>query len=124
MTGTLDKLQKKCNTHRRNRLCYLEVGFIIKDLPEFLQAFFLVTIKVAAIGAICALVLGVLFGLLSSSRHKIIRFISRCYVELFQNTPVLIQVFFVYIGLPYLGFNLDSTIIAVIIISFISWSLY
>ncbi|MBS7125232.1 MAG: ABC transporter permease subunit, partial [Coprobacillus sp.] len=90
---------------------------LIKDLPEFLQAFFLVTIKVAAIGAICALVLGVLFGLLSSSRHKIIRFISRCYVELFQNTPVLIQVFFVYIGLPYLGFNLDSTIIAVIIIS-------
>ena len=43
---------------------------LIKDLPEFLQAFFLVTIKVAAIGAICALVLGVLFGLY---HHHVIR---------------------------------------------------
>lgn len=90
---------------------------IIADLPDFLQAFLFVTIKVAVIGSLLALVLGVILGLLSSSRNKIIRFFVRCYVEFFQNTPILIQIFFIYIGLPYVGIILPESLIAVVIIT-------
>lgn len=90
---------------------------IAEDLPEFFSAFFFVTVKVAVIGAICALVLGVIFGLMSSSRNRVIRTVARCYVEFFQNTPILIQVFFVYIGLPYAGIVLPETLIAVCIVA-------
>ena len=60
------------------------------------------TLKVSLVGLLLALTLGILFGLLSTSRKKILRFWARIYVEIFQNTPLVIQVFFYYSCLPYL----------------------
>lgn len=60
------------------------------------------TIKVALQGLLLALILGIFFGLLSSGKNKILKFISRVYVEFFQNTPLVIQVFFYYNCLPYI----------------------
>lgn len=63
---------------------------------------FATTLKVALTGLSLALLLGVLFGMLSSSRKKPLKLIARVYVEFFQNTPLVIQVFFYYNCLPYL----------------------
>lgn len=60
------------------------------------------TLKVSLVGLILALALGILFGLLSTSRKKILKFGARIYVEIFQNTPLVIQIFFYYSCLPYL----------------------
>lgn len=90
---------------------------LLQDLPEFFSAFVFVTIKVAIISAICALTLGVIVGLLSTSHNKIVKFITRCYVEFFQNTPILIQIFFIYLALPYMGINLPESLIAVVILT-------
>ena len=53
--------------------------------------------------SICALilafVLGVIFGAMSSSKSRVLKAISRVYVEVFQNTPLLVQFVFVYYGL-------------------------
>ena len=48
---------------------------------------------------ILAFILGVIFGAMSSSKNKILRAIARVYVEVFQNTPLLVQFVFVYYGL-------------------------
>ncbi|MDD3222914.1 MAG: amino acid ABC transporter permease [Clostridia bacterium] len=60
----------------------------------------LMTLKVMIVGLIVALVLGVIFGVLSTTKIKALQVISRIYVEFFQNTPLVVQVFFYYNGLP------------------------
>lgn len=60
------------------------------------------TVKVSLVGLILALALGILVGLLSTSHKKILKFGARIYVEIFQNTPLVIQIFFYYSCLPYL----------------------
>ena len=41
-----------------------------------------------------ALVLGILFGLLATSGNRVLALIARVYVEVIQNTPVLLQMCF------------------------------
>lgn len=60
----------------------------------------IMTIKVAIIGLLLSIVLGIIFGALSTTKNKVLQIISRIYVELFQNTPLVVQVFFYYSGLP------------------------
>jgi putative glutamine transport system permease protein len=38
----------------------------------------------------------------------VLRGLARSYVELFQNTPLLLQLFFVFYSLPYLGIMIDA----------------
>lgn len=72
-----------------------------KVLPNQYIPGFLMTLKVALAGLLLALVLGIIFGMLSTSKINIFKFISRVYVEFFQNTPLVVQVFFYYACLPY-----------------------
>jgi len=62
-----------------------------------------VTLIVAATGLALAMIIGVVFGVLSSSHWKVARFFARVYVEFFQNTPLLIQVFLLYNALPLIA---------------------
>jgi putative glutamine transport system permease protein len=75
---------------------------------------FLRTIEVAALALILALVLGIIFGVISTSNNKIMRGISRVYVEFFQNTPLVIQIFFMYNGLAIAGLRLSVFTIGVL----------
>jgi putative glutamine transport system permease protein len=60
----------------------------------------LMTIKVSFISLIVAIILGVIFGVFSTTKVKVLQIVSRIYVEIFQNTPLVVQVFFYYNGLP------------------------
>jgi putative glutamine transport system permease protein len=80
--------------------------FLWRDRYQFLGGFG-ITILVSLCALFLALVLGILFGLFSTSSKKPLKALSRIYVEFFQNTPLVIQVFFVYNALPYLGITLD-----------------
>ncbi len=61
------------------------------------------TLKTALIALIIALVLGIIFGLMATSNKKILKTISRVYVEIIQNTPVLLQMCFLYYALAFSG---------------------
>ena len=73
----------------------------LKVLPTEYIPGFIMTLKVALAGLLLALVLGVIFGILSTMKIKICHFLSRAYVEFFQNTPLVVQVFFYYNCLPF-----------------------
>ncbi len=51
---------------------------------------------------------------MATSRFKIIRAYTRIYVELFQNVPLVIQIFFLFYALPVLGIRLDIFTIGVL----------
>ncbi len=64
------------------------------------------TLLVAVLGLLLALALGVFFGVLGTTQQKSFRGLNRVYVEFIQNTPLVIQVFFLYNGFPHLGIML------------------
>ena len=62
----------------------------LADWPLFAQAF-LVTVMVSVLALLLALALGVIFGIMSTSHFRPLRAIARAYVELLQNTPLVLQ---------------------------------
>ena len=61
---------------------------------------FAVTLQVVVAGLVLALVLGCVLGIFSCSRSRVLRAISRVYVEFYQNTPLPVQVMFMYMAGP------------------------
>lgn len=58
------------------------------------------TLKVVFAGLVLSIVLGTLLGVFSTTRSNVLRAISRVYVEFYQNTPLPVQVFFMYMAGP------------------------
>lgn len=63
---------------------------------------FFVTLQVVVWGLILALALGTILGVFSTTRSRVLRAISRVYVEFYQNTPLPVQVIFMYLMGPQL----------------------
>ena len=77
------------------------------------------TLETAGIALVIALIIGFTLGLFSTSGHKALKAVARVYVEFFQNTPLILQVCFLYYVLAYSGMGLP-----VIVVGFISLGLY
>ena len=58
------------------------------------------TLKVVLAGLALSLALGTLLRVFSTTRSRVLRAISRVYVEFYQNTPLPVQVFFMYTAGP------------------------
>ena len=72
------------------------------------------TALVSVLALVLSLLLGLAFGMAGASKSKGLRGPSRLYVELFQNTPLVIQIFFLYNGLPYMGLVLPVLSVGVL----------
>ncbi|MCM1326424.1 MAG: amino acid ABC transporter permease [Bacteroidales bacterium] len=64
------------------------------------------TVKTAVFSLLISLVLGIVIGLMATSGKKVLRGIARAYVELIQNTPLLLQMCFLYYALAFSGHSL------------------
>ena len=71
------------------------------EMDSFWDGFF-VTLQVVVAGLALSLILGTLLGVFSTTRSRVLRAISRVYVEFYQNTPLPVQVFFMYMAGPQL----------------------
>lgn len=91
---------------------------LFKAFPDYYVPGFLMTLKIALVGLAVALALGVIFGMMSAARFKLLKFISRVYVEFIQNTPLALQVMFYYSVLPMIfsgsGFRIPKFALGVI----------
>ncbi len=85
----------------------------LEHADEFLQGF-IYTLEVSVLALALAIIFGTIGGVMATSKSKIIRAYTRTYVEIFQNTPLVIQIFFLYFGLPHLGIKLDVFTIGVL----------
>ncbi|HDX6329265.1 amino acid ABC transporter permease [Campylobacter fetus] len=72
------------------------------------------TLGVSILALILAGFIGVISGMMATGKIAILRYCSRIYVEVFQNTPLVIQLFFLYFALPPMGINLDVFTIGVL----------
>ncbi|EIW19248.1 MULTISPECIES: amino acid ABC transporter permease [Pelosinus] len=86
---------------------------LVNDWSVFAEGF-VQTILLSALGLTLALGLGIFFGLLGTSHVKLFKLLNRVYVEFIQNTPLVIQIFFLYHGLPHLGIMLPVFVVGVL----------
>jgi polar amino acid transport system permease protein len=65
------------------------------------------------------MILGIILGMIMTSKSKIIRFICRVYLEIVRILPQLVLLFIVYFGAAkHLGMNLSGEISAVMVFTF------
>jgi His/Glu/Gln/Arg/opine family amino acid ABC transporter permease subunit len=70
------------------------------------------TLEVAAIGVVGAALLGIVLGAARAYRVPVVSQLAATYVEVIRNTPILIQIFMLFYGLPQLGIRLDGFTVA------------
>ena len=70
------------------------------------------TLKVSAIAIVGAFVIGVLGGAARAYRVPVVSQLAAIYVEVIRNTPILVQIFFLFFGLPQIGITLDAFTVA------------
>ena len=86
--------------------------FVMGPLIEGL----LVTFQITAWGLVLALVFGLVTALFRLSQSFVARIIARGYLELIRNTPLLVQIFFLYFVLAPI-FGLDRLVAAILALS-------
>jgi His/Glu/Gln/Arg/opine family amino acid ABC transporter permease subunit len=72
----------------------------IWDNREALWGGFKLTMKAAAVGVVGASIIGLVLGAARAHRIPVISQLAAGYVEVIRNTPILVQIFFIYYGLP------------------------
>lgn len=93
-------------------------SFVLTTLPAFGQSVW-VTLQLGAIVILTSLIVALLNVTLQSLHKPWLNGVIRAYVELARNTPLLIQLFFLYFGLPALGISLSGFATAVIAMTFL-----
>ncbi len=78
-------------------------------LPLFTEAF-LLTVKIGWIGIALSFLIGFVCAFIRYFRIPVLTGIVKGYVELFRNTPLLIQLFFIYYGLPAVGIRVSAEV--------------
>lgn len=81
--------------------------------PEFATAC-RVTLMVSAGGIALSLLVGLVVAVVGLYRVPLLSQLSRAYVELARNTPSLVQLFFLYFGLPKVGILLSPETCAIV----------
>ncbi|WP_340015043.1 amino acid ABC transporter permease [Paenibacillus sp. FSL K6-1318] len=90
---------------------------IIDALPLLLEGT-VVTLKLVAISLIIAMVIGLISGLMSTSLNRLLRLVATLYVDIIRGTPLLVQVYFIYFGLPvFLDMRIPAMTAGIIAIS-------
>jgi polar amino acid transport system permease protein len=84
----------------------------IWDNREQLSEGFQNTMKAAAIGIAGSFAIGLVLGAARAHRVPVLSQVAAMYVEAIRNTPILVQIFLLYYGVPELGFDLETFTVA------------
>lgn len=99
----------------------LNLDFCAEYLPWYIDAAKL-TVRIAFFGILFALIAGALCAVLKYYRVPIIHRVISVYIEISRNTPLLVQLFFLYFGLPKIGIALSAETCAVVGLTFLGGS--
>ncbi len=95
----------------------LSFGFIADRLPILVFTGAFTTVYISLISIACASVLALIGALARLSRSALAYGLSTFYISFFRGTPLLLQVYLIYLGLPQLGVVLDPVPSGVIALS-------
>ena len=95
--------------------------FIIKYLPLYQKAAIL-TVKIGIAGILLAILIGLFCMAIQSYRIPVLQQVVGAYIEISRNTPLLIQLFFIYYGLPKIGIRTNAMFCGIAGLAFLGGS--
>ncbi|MBM2712929.1 ectoine/hydroxyectoine ABC transporter permease subunit EhuD [Mesorhizobium caraganae] len=90
-----------------------DLTYLLQIAPLLLKGA-VVTVQATVLGTLLAAVLGLLMAILTRSRLRIVRYATTAVVLFVRNTPLLIQLFFLFYILPQFGIALPTYLTGVI----------
>ena len=96
----------------------LNFSFLERYLPLYAAAA-LLTLKIAFFGIVLSLVVGVMCAVVRYYSVPILRAVASVYIEASRNTPLIVQLFFLYFGLPKLGVVMSAQACAIVGLGFL-----
>lgn len=99
----------------------MDFEFIRSYYPMYVEAAKM-TLGISLIGIVLSLVIGLACSMVKILEIPILKSVVNLYIELSRNTPLLIQLFFLYFGLPKLGIVLSSQACAIVGLAFLGGS--
>lgn len=91
-------------------------SLLVQSLPVLAQGAVL-TVKFAVLSMFFGLLAGAVLALMGVSHNRVLKWLARIYVSVMRGTPLLVQIFVIYYGLPSFGISLDPTPAGVIALS-------
>ncbi|MBP5325120.1 MAG: amino acid ABC transporter permease [Pseudobutyrivibrio sp.] len=85
----------------------MDKDILIEYFPLYKDALFL-TLKIGWQGIILAFVIGLIGSAIIHFKTPVLKRIVGIYIELFRNTPLLVQLFFIYFALPKVGIQITA----------------
>ncbi|MBR1685565.1 MAG: amino acid ABC transporter permease [Clostridia bacterium] len=91
------------------------VRILSEAFPQLIEKFVTVTIPLTAMSFALALVIAVIVAMIQYAHVKVLTPICRIYIWIIRCTPLLVQLYLVFYGLPSLGILLDAYPTAVLV---------
>lgn len=99
----------------------LDWEFMIHSIPLYTKGLYL-TLSISFFGIILAIIIGFLCSIILMYKVFFLQNIVNFYIELSRNTPLLIQLFFLYYGLSEVGIKLEAFTCGIIGVAFLGGS--
>lgn len=99
----------------------LDWAFVSRYAPFFVTGAEM-TLFISVFGIALAILTGLVCAAIETARIPVLRQIVRVYIEVSRNTPLLVQLYFLYFGLPKLGFVWSAEMCAIIGLGFLGGS--
>lgn len=64
-----------------------------------------------------AILLGLVFALMKISRHRLVRAVAIVYINTLRGTPLFLQIYITFFGLPMMHINIDNNILGIIVMA-------
>ena len=99
----------------------LDWAFVSRYAPFFVTGAEM-TLFISVFGIALSILNGLVCAAIETARIPVLRQIVRVYIEVSRNTPLLVQLYFLYFGLPKLGFVWSAEMCAIIGLGFLGGS--
>lgn len=89
-------------------MSYVFQWSILKRYSEFFYNALINTFNIAVVSIFLALVTGIIFAIIRNAGIRPLQLIAKGYIIIIRSTPLLVQLYLIYFGLPYLKINIPS----------------
>ena len=99
------------------------IDTIMELMPQVIEGL-MVTLKIFILTLIFSIPLGIIAALGRTSKIKVIEKITGLYVLIMRGTPLLLQIVFIFYGLPLMGITIENRTIAALIAFVLNYGAY
>ena len=99
----------------------MDWNVMVQYLPQYEKAAWL-TLRLGVAGIFWAILVGLVCAVLQYEKVPVLRRIVGAYIQLSRNTPLLVQLFFLYYGLPKIGIKTNAELCGIAGLAFLGGS--